>query len=222
MAKQFADFSQLKELKKSLAVQDPAPAPARPVQQKRVKVIEKRSIHEEHARNEGFRKGQKVRMMDSNDVAEIVGFRKDCFELSYPDGLVFTATRSEFIVVNPEEDRAMYRAVPSSVRKTKVQETPQSQANETEVFDLHLEKIPGADSVPAWAALDCQMDYFRRTLSRNLRHRGKKIVFIHGFGDGRLRDAVRRELDEAFAMTCSYEPGTLDNYGPGTVIVTIR
>ncbi len=45
----------------------------------------------------------------------------------------------------------------------------------------------------------------------------KRIVFIHGLGDGILAQAIRKELDEVFALSCSY------TFGPmGATNVTIR
>ena len=84
-------------------------------------------------------------------------------------------------------------------------------------MDLHIERIPGSDGIPEWAALEFQMNYFRPVLRQNLRHKGKRIVFIHGVGDGILAQAVRKELDEVFALRCSY------TFGPmGATNVTIR
>ncbi|MDE5731949.1 MAG: hypothetical protein K2H95_02780 [Bacteroidales bacterium] len=51
----------------------------------------------------------------------------------------------------------------------------------------------------------------------NLKYRGRRIVFIHGVGDGILASALRRELDEAFALTCTYTYGQ-----PGVTVVTVR
>ena len=52
---------------------------------------------------------------------------------------------------------------------------------------------------------------------QNLKHKGKRIVFIHGVGDGILALAIRKELDEVFALSCSY------TYGPmGATNVTIK
>lgn len=51
-------------------------------------------------------KGQKVRMMDTNDTATIVGFGKDFYKLEL-DGLTIRAVRSEFIPVDAEEDRRL-------------------------------------------------------------------------------------------------------------------
>jgi hypothetical protein len=224
---QFEDFKQLKALKKELETAEKGGQAAEPVvQQRRNRTIKLRSIEEEHSRNEGFFKGQAVRMMDTNDEATITGFRKDCFELTFPDGLVITAVKGEFIVIDKEEDRMMFRSMPSAPKK-KDQRLSAGSAfpggqNEPLRVDLHLERIPGNESIPEWAALDFQLDYFRRKIRENAKHRGKKIVFIHGGGDGVLKSALRKELDEVFALTCSYQAGTSDNHGPDTTIVTIR
>lgn len=216
--KQFADFSQLKALKKELAA-EPKPQ----WQARKSKTVVHPSIHEAHARNEGLAKGQRVRMMDTSDEAVIIGFNEKGVQLEFPDGLIVTASKNEFYVVNRDEDLAMLRSVSSSPEKKRpLRAVSASAESGTMTVDLHLDKIPGADGVPQWAALDCQMDWFRRVLRDNLKHKGRKIVFIHGFGDGTLKEALQRELDEAFALSCSYTPGTADNYGPGTIIVTIR
>ena len=84
-------------------------------------------------------------------------------------------------------------------------------------MDLHIERIPGSDGIPEWAALDFQMNYFRQVLRKNLKHRGRRLIFIHGVGDGTLAAALRKELDEVFALSCTYTYST-----PGITNVTIR
>jgi len=44
-----------------------------------------------------------------------------------------------------------------------------------------------------------------------------KITFIHGIGDGILKAAIRKELDEVLALRCSYSVGD-----PAVTVVTIR
>ena len=83
--------------------------------------------------------------------------------------------------------------------------------------DLHIERIPGAEGIPEWAALDYQLQYFRQVLRQNLKHKGRRISFVHGVGDGILAAALRKELDEAFAVSCTYTYST-----PGVTHVTIR
>ena len=204
----------LKVIKKGLS-SEPERKPAG-TDRPRSRTVPVRSREEEHARTEGLRKGQKVRMMDTNDTATLVGFGKDFYELEL-DGLTIRAVRSEFIPVDVEEDRRLRAAVPS--RHAKAQETPLHAEDPLAplTVDLHIERIPGSDGVPEWAALDFQMDYFRQVLRKNLKHKGKRIVFIHGVGDGVLAQRIRKELDEVFSLSCSY------TFGPmGATNVTVK
>ena len=208
------DLKDLRVIKKSLS---PEPEKA-PMQNKpRKRSVELRSKEEEHACNEGLFKGQKVRMMDTNDTATIVGFGKDFYELEL-DGLTIRAVRSEFIPINADEDRKLRAAIPSRSTKKSADEPLRSEDPLSDLtVDLHIERIPGRDGIPEWAALDFQMNYFRQVLRQNLKHKGKRIVFIHGVGDGILAQAIRKELDEVFALSCSY------TFGPmGATNVTIR
>ena len=206
------DLKDLQVIKKNLAPEPEKPAGTVP--RKRTVVL--KSKEEEHARNEGLVKGQRVRMMDTNDTATIVGFGKDYYELDL-DGMTIRAVRSEFIPVDPDEDRKLRAAIPG--KRTKVVEEPlhwEDPMAELTV-DLHIDRIPGSDGIPEWAALEYQMDYFRQILRKNLKYKGKRIVFIHGVGDGVLASAIRKELDEVFAISCTY------TFGPmGATNVTIR
>ena len=74
-------------------------------------------------------------------------------------------------------------------------------------IDLHIEAIPGGISVPKGQQLNFQMDTFRRVIRENANRRGMKITFIHGIGDGILKAAIRKELDEVLALRCSYSVG---------------
>jgi len=208
-----SSLKDLKVIKKDLAPVEPEKSP---VQKPRSKTVILKSKEEEHARNGGLVKGQKVRMMDTNDTATIVGFGKDYYELEL-DGLVIRAVRSEFIPINPEEDRKLR----SSIQPRRSKEAEEPLASEDPLadltVDLHIERIPGSDGIPEWAALEYQMNYFRLILRKNLKHRGKRITFIHGVGDGVLASAIRKELDEVFAVSCTY------TFGPmGATHVTVR
>ena len=83
--------------------------------------------------------------------------------------------------------------------------------------DLHIEAIPGGNSIPKGQQLEFQMATFKRIIRENLSHRGMKICFIHGVGDGILKAAIRKELDEVLALRCSYSVGD-----PAVTVVSIK
>lgn len=207
------DLKDLRVIKKDLS---PEPEDKPQQNQPRKRSVELKSKEEEHARNEGLVMGQKVRMMDTNDTATIIGFGKGYYELEL-DGLPIRAVRSEFIPINPEEDKKLRASIPSRMKKQEDSIEFQEDTTGDLTVDLHIERIPGNEGIPEWAALEFQMNYFRQVLRKNLKHRGRRIVFIHGVGDGTLAAAIRKELDEVYAISCSY------TFGPmGVTNVTIR
>ena len=207
------DLRDLRVIKKSL---EPQPEQKPQQNQPRRRSVELRSKEEEHARNEGLVMGQKVRMMDTNVTATTTGFGKGFYELEL-DGLTIRAVRSEFIPVDPDDDRKLRASIPSRVKKQEDGIEFQEDTTGDLTVDLHIERIPGNEGIPEWAALEFQINYFRQVLRKNLKHRGRRIVFIHGVGDGTLAAAIRKELDEVYAISCSY------TFGPmGVTNVTIR
>lgn len=207
------DLKDLRVIKKDLS---PEPEDKPQQNQPRKRSVELKSKEEEHARNEGLVMGQKVRMMDTNDTATITGFGKGYYELEL-DGLPIRAVRSEFIPIDPEEDKKLRASIPSRMKKQENSIEFQVDTTGDLTVDLHIERIPGNEGIPEWAALEFQMNYFRQVLRKNLKHRGRRIVFIHGVGDGTLAAAIRKELDEVYAISCSYTFGTM-----GVTNVTIR
>lgn len=68
--------------------------------------------------------------------------------------------------------------------------------------------------------LDYQLKVFRETLDAHLREKGRRIVFIHGKGDGVLRKALLKELRARYAQ-CSHQDASFREYGYGATMVTI-
>ena len=89
--------------------------------------------------------------------------------------------------------------------------------NGTLTVDLHIEALPGGRNVPKGQHLHFQLDTFRRIIRTNISRKGLKITFIHGLGDGTLKSAIRKELDEVLPLHCTYTVGD-----PAVTIVTIR
>ena len=217
----FNDFSALKTLKKDLEKKETPGEEAAPQQKRRNRTIvgkSKEQIERERtARERGLRPGCTVTLMDSNDRGTLRHVHKDFVEIEI-DGLLFRAGFNDFVVNNPEEDARLVSSIGRSAQKRKetVADRPQALPNEISV-DLHIEKIPSGYEAPEGFELPYQLEYFKSILHKNLKHRGMRISFIHGVGDGILRDAIRKEIDEAYALTCSWAPGPA-----GVTIVTVR
>lgn len=68
--------------------------------------------------------------------------------------------------------------------------------------------------------LDYQLKVFRETMDAEIKHRGRKIVFIHGKGEGVLRAALLKELKTHYRQ-CRYQDASFREYGYGATMVTI-
>ncbi len=90
------------------------------------------------------------------------------------------------------------------------------------VVDLHADEILETTSgMNATDILNYQLDIFRRILQENAKKKGTKIVFIHGKGEGVLRQALINDLRYRF-KNFSYQDASFQEYGYGATQVTIR
>ena len=92
----------------------------------------------------------------------------------------------------------------------------------TLIIDLHadevLETTAGMNSADI---LHYQMDIFKKTMAENKKNKGQKIIFIHGKGEGVLRQALIHELNYRY-KNCTYQDASFQEYGYGATQVTIR
>ena len=87
--------------------------------------------------------------------------------------------------------------------------------------DLHAHALlDSTDGLSATEIKDYQMKVFREKMNEYLRDKGRKIVFIHGNGDGVLRKAILTELKYSY-KTCRHQDASFQQYGFGATMVTI-
>ncbi len=219
MGKAYKDFSSLKGLREELEKQDANKPEAAPEPAARPKAEIRPAPEKAQVEKERIETGMKVRPVDLSGEGVITGIGKGFFTVEI-DGFPMRLARSEFILVDEADDIRLGAASRPVARRTPKTKAPS--AGGDLVVDLHCEKIPGGERVPEWGMLEFQLNYFRQVLRENLRHRGRRIVFIHGDGDGILRKAIRNELDSTFAVSCTYGPAPSEFYGTGATVVTIR
>lgn len=90
------------------------------------------------------------------------------------------------------------------------------------VVDLHAsELLDNTRGLSAADILNYQIDTFRKVMDENLHHAGKKIVFIHGKGEGVLRQALMKELAHRYRR-CDVQDASFREYGYGATQVVVR
>ena len=69
--------------------------------------------------------------------------------------------------------------------------------------------------------LNYQLDVVRKTLEAHKNEKGKKIIFIHGKGEGVLRKALLDELKQHYKK-CAVQDASFREYGFGATQVTVH
>lgn len=88
--------------------------------------------------------------------------------------------------------------------------------------DLHIHELVDTTAGMNNAdMLQLQLQTFRDTLDRYKGEKGRKIIFIHGKGDGVLRRAILEELQRKY-KSYEYQDASFREYGFGATQVTIR
>lgn len=90
------------------------------------------------------------------------------------------------------------------------------------VVDLHASEL--FDDMRGLSNADIlnrQIDRFTEVMQANLRNAGQRIVFIHGKGEGVLRQALMKELNHRFKGH-DVQDASFQEYGYGATQVTIR
>lgn len=89
------------------------------------------------------------------------------------------------------------------------------------VVDLHIDELlDNTRGMSNADILNYQIDEFRKVMDANLKNKGKKIVFIHGKGEGVLRQALMKELNYRYKGH-DVQDASFREYGYGATQVTI-
>lgn len=88
--------------------------------------------------------------------------------------------------------------------------------------DLHISQLlDNTHGLSHTDMLNYQLDKFREVLAQYADHKGQKIVFIHGKGEGVLRHAIEKELKTRYKQYF-FQDASFREYGFGATMVTIK
>jgi hypothetical protein len=87
-------------------------------------------------------------------------------------------------------------------------------------IDLHIEElIDDTSGLSASEMIQIQLNVFRKELDKALHRGSHKIIFIHGIGNGRLKNELRNELK---LLKINFRDGAYDRYGAGATEVILN
>ena len=67
-----------------------------------------------------------------------------------------------------------------------------------------------------------QLRFFRMQMQQHLRHRGRRIVVIHGKGNGVLRNEIRQILRRDFGAAVDVHDADFSRYEEGATLVVVK
>jgi hypothetical protein len=87
--------------------------------------------------------------------------------------------------------------------------------------DLHInELLDDTRGLSNKEILGFQMEKFHQVMIENKNKKNRKIVFIHGVGNGVLKNEIRKALDKKYKWN-SYQDASFKEYGYGATMVTV-
>ena len=93
---------------------------------------------------------------------------------------------------------------------------------ETIEVDLHIgQLLDNLNGLSNSDMLQYQLAKFEEIMNQNLKNKGQKIVFIHGKGNGVLRNEILKRLKQKYS-SCEAHDASFLEYGYGATMVKIR
>ncbi len=149
-------------------------------------------------------------------------FRDPCWTV----GVVRDDKPVRTVFADAEQMReALLGAAPTKEQKPAESKPHQSKPNASPgelVVDLHAEELlDDTSGLSSGDILMAQMKEFRRVMDENMKHKGQRIVFIHGKGEGVLRKNILQELKYRYKQ-CTVQDASFREYGYGATLVRIN
>lgn len=172
-----------------------------------------------------FKPGDRVQELDDALEGRVVGYRGAMVCLRTDDGFELEVA-PESLVRIPEQPGFTVPPGVAAAKEAGRRPAPSRKKGKKERFgpamevDLHIEKlVPDPARLETHEILDLQVDTARRQLEFALRKRLQRLVFIHGVGEGVLREELHTLLRRYEGLR--YEDADYAAYGLGATEVYI-
>lgn len=174
--------------------------------------------------------GDKVRFLDDvgegviTEITSAIAIVEDehGFDKKYNLNQLVKASRNEDYSIDNLDALNQKERGPAVDFYKKFNHVKKSKSSDFMEVDLHIENlIDSHRGMDNYQIVQVQMSNFRRSLNLALSRRLKKIVFIHGVGQGVLRNEIREELKEMHPNFEFYDASYHD-YGQGATEVLLK
>jgi len=169
-----------------------------------------------------FKVGDKVRFRHEKGegvVKKVISTYKIVIELT--EGLEIEVPYNEIVAIAPVSLKDITISHKDDPQKSvKKRTTSKPHAKDEMVVDLHIENITERSYTMSNAQkLSLQLDSFQDAMEKAIKGHVKKIIFIHGVGNGILRQSIRDILRRYDGV--EYSDGSYQKYGAGATEVRI-
>ena len=182
-----------------------------------------------------FRIGEKVKFLNDTSKGIVTGFMNEKIVLvKIEEGFEVPVLKDEIIPVysdkiedNVSDEKEMEEMYLSREIKNKdipVVRKPKPEKKNSDIseIDLHITEIlDDHRGMSNGEILQVQLDRFTTTLEGALKTDQKRIVFIHGLGNGKLKFEVRKLLDTKYNHL-KYQDASFKEYGYGATMVILK
>ena len=185
-----------------------------------------------------FKIGDKVRFLNSDGhgiITKILDLERVKLENNY--GFLEEYKISELVPERKQEDYQTENLAFDQEIKSKLNSEKTNNKNfdlkrkfrhlesygskERVVLDLHIENlIDSHNGMSNSAILKIQMSHFKSFLNKSIDKKQRKIVVIHGVGEGVLRHEIRKELD-IYHPYFEYYDASYDDFGYGATEIRL-
>jgi len=193
-----------------------------------------------------IKKGDFVRFLNDEGQGIVTGFPREGIALvEDSSGFAFEHPLNELVAIeNSRQEHYKYSAVSPDFRemldrnmdshavkaaakdfKNRYKERAEKgpvHSGDTMEIDLHIhELLDDYDRMSNAEIVEVQMDHFERMMNLAELRKVRKVVFIHGVGQGVLRGEIRQYLKKYFPQ-CEFLDGNYMKYGYGATEVRFR
>ena len=182
-----------------------------------------------------MQKGDKIRFLDAVGGGVIVQYDNEMQQVwvETEDGFAIGPVPANKCVLCESADRYQRIRVANSIPKQKdTIPTPttapstsakkQKRQRDEWVIDLHISALPtNGNGMTDVEKHQYQLRFFRMQMQQHLRYRGRRVVVIHGKGNGVLRNEIRQILKRDFAKQVEVHDADFARYEEGATLVVI-
>jgi dsDNA-specific endonuclease/ATPase MutS2 len=180
-----------------------------------------------------FKIGDRVRFLNSVGTGVIEAIKNERMALvNIDNGLVVPHLLSNLVLHSNEEayqlrtmnvyDEVDSKTQRSAPKQKKDKNNVSVFVNDEMVVDLHIEDLVDSHAgMSNGQILNIQLAHFNRELNVAIRSKIKKLIVIHGVGEGVLKSCIRKEMYENYPQY-DFHDASYRDYGYGATEINLR